>query len=84
MVKTHQGGDWDDGLIDGLVNVCPEEFCMAISPQGEEIPVLVSYDSACDSELANKRTVEDLGHDKSIIRYNLITANGVLKQKEIQ
>ena len=84
MVKTHQGGDWDDGLIDGLVNICPEEFCTAVSPQGEEIPVLVSYDSACDSELANKRTVDELGHEKSIIRYNLVTATGIGKQREIQ
>ena len=84
MVKTHQGGDWDDGLIEGLVNICPEEFCTAVSPKGEEIRVLVSYDTACDSELANKKTVEDLGHEKSTIRYDLVTATGVDKQREIQ
>merc|ERR1712082_523654 len=69
---------------DGTVNLCPDEFVKISRPHGKRALVLVSYDTACDSELANIKTIRDLGFDKNNIEYQLVTANGVEDQHQPQ
>ena len=80
IMKTQHEAEQDEGFV----NLCPEEFIKISRPNGKRAHVLVSYDTACDSELANIRTIKDLGHDKTVIDYQLVTANGVEDQSQPQ
>ena len=68
----------------GMTNLCPEEFVEVIAPDDSIHRVLVSYDSCCDSLLANKRTIEHLGHQKSMHEFLLETVSETERQKEPQ
>jgi hypothetical protein len=67
-----------------LISLCPQEQVLCLKPEGGVAKVMVTYDMASDSRLANSRAIRDLAHSWKKIRYHLKTAVGEQVHQQYQ
>ena len=65
--------------ITNKVVLCPQEVATMLTPSGEEVKVIVTYDLGCDSELANVKAMKDLAEQKSVVPCDLATASDMFE-----